>query len=719
MTERPPDIDALSLAQLPGPERVSERGRLLPPDLDDRRWQDLVDEAVVRIKKRAPQWTDQNPSDIGMTLVELFAWLTETLIYRLNRVPEKQYVAFLDLLGITRAPQNPAQTLLTFTARPGTAEIPAGTPVQTPGTEAVLPVVFETDSALRGSELVAAGAMSIALPKGAARVHKDVSQAFAGGTCAALAVDLGIDDAMQLCLGVTSQQQTPTLFDVYIEPFRSVVDTTLGQKIEWVYSAAGQLDPARWLPFEVVSDATAGLTRPGLVRLRLPTGANWAPQETIKWPTNPAHSVTTALRWLGVRLTRQKDPLDPATNPPRLRVRLDRMMLNTTSASAVASVKNELLGLGDGTPHQVFRFAQRPVYARPFTDTPYDHVTVTVGGATWTAVDFLPDRAGPSYLLDPVTGEITFGDHDAVAGTGQGTVPTAGQRIVASYRYVSAGANGNVPAGLLHVPTTNVTGVTGVVNPVPASGGTDEEPIEKTKRRAPDLLRHGDRAVTAEDYEALALTASSEIASVRCLAPRQTGGAAGTWWTYGDLQRTPGKVNLIVVPDLGPETPQPEPSLALSREVHRVLDRRRDVTAELAVRGPRYVPVGIKVTVQVFQRAKDDGLISGKEDVHDAVRNSIERFLHPVYGGRSGAGWAVGESVFESDVYQAIRPADQLGYVSALDLVLEKPVYFLPGAVTGQRPVTDVIDKDAKQVRLFDYELVCQGSITITGELES
>jgi hypothetical protein len=178
-------------------------------------------------------------------------------------------------------------------------------------------------------------------------------------------------------------------------------------------------------------------------------------------------------------------------------------------------------------------------------------------------------------------------------------------------------------------------------------------------------------------------------------------------------------VNLIVVPDLGPGTPRPELSLALAREVHRVLDRRRDVTAELAVRGPRYVPVGIKVAVQVFQRAKDDGLISGKEEVHNAVRKNIERFLHPVYGGRSGAGWAIGESVFESDVYQAIRPPDHLGYISALDLLLERPAYFVPGPVTGQRPNIDVIDKDAKQVRLFDYELVCQGSITITGELES
>ena len=60
------------------------------------------------IPRYAPQWTDHNPSDLGITLIELFAWLAEGVIYRLNRVPEKNYVAFLNLLGITRDPPTPA-----------------------------------------------------------------------------------------------------------------------------------------------------------------------------------------------------------------------------------------------------------------------------------------------------------------------------------------------------------------------------------------------------------------------------------------------------------------------------------------------------------------------------------------------------------------------------------------------------------------------------------
>ena len=89
---------------------------ILPPDLDDRTWQDLVDEMRALIPKYAPQWTDHNPSDLGITLIELFAWLGEGIIFRLNQTPEKNYLALLNLLGITRDPPTPARTYLTFTS---------------------------------------------------------------------------------------------------------------------------------------------------------------------------------------------------------------------------------------------------------------------------------------------------------------------------------------------------------------------------------------------------------------------------------------------------------------------------------------------------------------------------------------------------------------------------------------------------------------------------
>src|SRR5262249_12635681 len=61
------------------------------PDLDDRTFDDLVADARARIPSLAPAWTDHNPSDPGIVLLELFAWLAEIVLYRLDRVPDRSY----------------------------------------------------------------------------------------------------------------------------------------------------------------------------------------------------------------------------------------------------------------------------------------------------------------------------------------------------------------------------------------------------------------------------------------------------------------------------------------------------------------------------------------------------------------------------------------------------------------------------------------------------
>ena len=84
------------------------------PNLDDRTYEDIVDEAIRLIPQYCPEWTNFNPSDPGITLVHLFAWMAEMIIYRLNRVPEKNYLAFLDLMGVQRQAPQPAHTVLQF-----------------------------------------------------------------------------------------------------------------------------------------------------------------------------------------------------------------------------------------------------------------------------------------------------------------------------------------------------------------------------------------------------------------------------------------------------------------------------------------------------------------------------------------------------------------------------------------------------------------------------
>src|SRR5215510_9807743 len=85
-----------------------------PPSLDDRSFDDLVDELVSRIPAHTPEWSSANPGDPGRTLIELFAWLGDTLLYRVNLVPERQRLAFLRLLGNPMRPAVAAKGLATI-----------------------------------------------------------------------------------------------------------------------------------------------------------------------------------------------------------------------------------------------------------------------------------------------------------------------------------------------------------------------------------------------------------------------------------------------------------------------------------------------------------------------------------------------------------------------------------------------------------------------------
>jgi hypothetical protein len=118
------------------------------PNLDDRTFVDLVADARDRIKHSCPTWTDLSVHDPGMALVEAFAYLTEVLIYRVNQLPEKAYIAFLNLLGVSRHPPAAAWAEVTFTrtssGQANPVAIPAGTRIAAARGADPHPVVFVT-----------------------------------------------------------------------------------------------------------------------------------------------------------------------------------------------------------------------------------------------------------------------------------------------------------------------------------------------------------------------------------------------------------------------------------------------------------------------------------------------------------------------------------------------------------------------------------------------
>ena len=94
------------------------------PNLDDRRWQDLVEEGQALIPLFEPEWTDHNTHDPGIMLMELLAWISEMDIYWVNRIPDSHRYKFLALAGYTPRPPRPARSLLSLTLNDGASTIP-------------------------------------------------------------------------------------------------------------------------------------------------------------------------------------------------------------------------------------------------------------------------------------------------------------------------------------------------------------------------------------------------------------------------------------------------------------------------------------------------------------------------------------------------------------------------------------------------------------------
>src|ERR671936_372809 len=92
------------------------------PSIDDRRYQALLDETLARIPVHNPEWTNFNRSDPGVTIVELFAFLTENLLYRANQIPERNRLKFLSLLGVPLEPPSSARGLVQVVNEKGALE---------------------------------------------------------------------------------------------------------------------------------------------------------------------------------------------------------------------------------------------------------------------------------------------------------------------------------------------------------------------------------------------------------------------------------------------------------------------------------------------------------------------------------------------------------------------------------------------------------------------
>lgn len=648
-----------------------------PPALDDRGFTDLVADMVRRVPAHAPEWTDIREGDPGRTLIDLFAWLGDTILYRANLVPERQRLAFLRLLGKPLRPAMPAHGLVQVAIEDETETGLTVLPMRHP---IFKPVHFELDSEV--VVLPVEGRAFIKRRPGTAEraqlsdLLDDLEQlysisgtpeayvttpVFVGGAAEPEGRDFvagSIDKCLWFALlaptpetavkaavtrtlgGGTDKRRVamsigiaPTIGSV--APLEAVSTRAPIPHVWEIASAKG--DGTDYLPLEMLSDGTSGLTQPGVVRLLLPGDDDFGA------PSNDVLGTVEA--GVGDRPPRIDDPVAAKRLITWIRLRplpearLSALRLSWAGTNAVTVTQRKTygrqeIGRGTGLSGQQLSLGAANVE----TTSLVLQVEEEEGLRVWPLIPeiAIAGQGQRACAVDPEAGTVRFGDGI------HGAVPASGRAIQVAFMRAGGGAAGNLPAGSLKSVTGPDEAIKLRLNqPLPLHGGVEAETLERAEARIPAELRHGNRAVTRGDFLALAAA-----------TPGVTVGRVEVLERFKPQQRRdhlPGVVSVMVIPGRpGFEKPAPRPDRAMLETVHAWLDARRPLGTELYVMAPEYVPVGVSAAVQLVDPATRDAVL-------EMVSQAIRILLWPlVPGGPDGQGWPLGGMVDDRLIETAI-----------------------------------------------------------------
>ena len=614
------------------------------PTLDDRRFQELVDEAKRRISDHCPEWTDHNVSDPGVTLVELFAWMTDQIIYRLNRVPDHLYVKFLELVGISLVPPEAARADVTFwLSRPQEAPVvvPKGPEVATVRSEIEPAIVFALADPLTIETCAGAGARSVS----AAGQERDHGATLRSGE-GFLAFDEppATDDALHVALSNPVPSCAVRL--------RLTCDEAFGQGIDprrppLVWEA---WDGKRWRRCEW-GDGTGGLNHDGVIVVHV--HRHHAPVDVGQ--NNRAELRCRVVEPEGDRTTYDRSPRITSLSAATIG--------GTGPAVHAELIVGELLGRSTGAPAQRFPLRRQPLVP---SDRPM-LVDATVDGEKeeWVEVPNFAD-SGPDdahFAVEYAAGEIVFGpavrDPDGRVRH-YGRVPRRDTELLAREYRAGGGRGGNVARGSIQVLKTAIPYISRVENRGPGTGGADGETLEDAKVRGVLELHRVERAVTAEDYERLALEAGAGATRAICVPAAAESPYAGVARVVFvprvpvDAQGRLNPADLIPTDD------------ALER-VRAYLEERRVIGARFVVQPAQYKGLRINALVRLLPGAEPKEVVA-------ASIVALNRYFNPITGGTTGKGWPFGREVYSGEalvVLQRVRGVEIVQEVKLFPIDLE------------------------------------------------
>lgn len=676
------------------------------PVLDDRNYEQLLDEAKQRIPVHTPEWTNFNvESDPGITIVQLFAFLTDSLLYRANRIPERNRLKFLQLLGIPLQPAAAADGLITIRNERGPVaalSLGAGVTVSagnvhflTKDDVTVLPLeaqvyykqeIPDTDErhtslldqhqaaleALNASREAAELPLLDTTNTPAFYETMTMTLPTAGNPYPELNLKTGtLDQALYIALLAPKNVSPDDVRDVIGNKTISIgAVPALADEIDPLLpvNSVEQRNTAPSLIYEI-PDVTGGTTtarykrlaqlqapdvlqETGIVQLVLPDGnqiQTWSFAEPLSegkgdFPPRLDDDTVHArlVTWIRVRLP-DTDESDDEEDP--LDARLTWVGINAARVLQAVPVVNEVLGQGNGEPDQEVSVVNTPVLPDSIS------VELLTNDGTWQPWRLTDDLLAADvddevYTLDPEAGKIRFGN-----GL-HGKRPNAGQRIRASYEY-GGGTEGNVAVGEINAsPDPRLQGGYKISNPVPTSGGDIGETVSEGERNIPLYLRHRDRLVTESDIHDITWrTPGVDMGRVEVIPqfyPPDTSKVAH------------GVITVLVIPASDQKQPLwPEPDRLFLRRVCNHLDPRRLVTTEIYVNGPEYVDVHLSVGVQVREGYYRD-------EVLNAVRDRLRTYLSALPpGGPEEAGWPRDRKLLKKELEAVVARVSGVDFVDS------------------------------------------------------
>ncbi len=665
------------------------------PILDDRSYEQLRDELIRRIPVYTPEWTDHNVSDPGITLIELFSFLGENLLYRFNQIPETTKLEFLRLLQIPVRPAAPAQAMVSMATKeldgvlvPLKSEAKAGSVVFGTQTEVrVLPISVmgickaRTEPPSQDAELdlygfyertidaiggVKSGETPAAyqnemVPLEGDGQPVDFDNAVDGMLWVAVLAEVD-ESPSALITRFAEHEGAPLLLNIGFVPDLEAPDAaailpctgeqgdTPPPRVDWEIST-GRFDQDRSPVYKTIRprrDTSRGLTQEGVLRLELPRSVADMGVFALDVPEDDPDRAGT--RGLPPVLDEETEKrilfwLRAFSSKGDRFGKVVHLAANAAEVLQQQEARIEFLGTGTAQPGQTYNLVHKPVIAGSLLL----EVEGPDGWEAWEEVDgfHVSGESDHHYTLDSEAGRVRFG-----SGL-QGLAPQIGRRIRAT-KYVYGGG---VPGNVAPKAISKLSGASGVevVNYLWGHGGADAETIAEALDRIPSELTHRDRTVTSEDFRRLALmTPGADLGRAECLA---------RFHPHTRNRSAAGVVTVVVWPKkdaMHPETPLPDRQVL--RAVCRFLDARRLVTTELYVIPPTYRKVAVTVSLKV---APGYGI--------DAVRLWVElvirQYLAPLPPfGPSGEGWPLGRRVHGPELEAAALQVEGVEYLEALEV---------------------------------------------------